>query len=50
MYSGKGQVGDLYVSSNVKEEKPKIQRDYTNMDFTISINYIEVILAPQRRF
>jgi DnaJ-class molecular chaperone len=49
MYGDKGQVGDLYVSSNVKEEKPKIQRNYTNINFTISINYTEVILAPQQR-
>jgi len=46
----KVKVGDLYVFPNVKEKKPKIQKDYTNIDFTISINYIEVILAPGRRF
>jgi hypothetical protein len=46
----KVKVRDLYVFPNVKEKKPKIQKDYTNIDFTISINYIEVILAPQRRF
>jgi hypothetical protein len=45
MYSDNGQVGNLYVFSNVKEEKPKIQRDYINIDFAISINYIEVLLA-----
>jgi len=46
MYSDKGQVGDLYVFSDVKEKKPRIQKDYININFTISINYIEVILAP----